>query len=106
MNGIHSSLSANFLLKQNQNLDQLREQKVKQEKELQEVSSQFESLFVNQLLATMRDSIPESDLLPDSHGEKVFHSMLDREYAKIVSKSNGLGLGKMVYEELKPQLEK
>ncbi|MBF0286394.1 MAG: rod-binding protein [SAR324 cluster bacterium] len=105
MNGIHSSLSTNFLLKQNQNLDQLREQKVKHQKELEEVSSQFEALFVNQLLATMRDSVPESELLPNSHGEKMFHSMLDQEYAKMASKSNSLGLGKMVYEELKPKLD-
>ncbi|MBF0280153.1 MAG: rod-binding protein [SAR324 cluster bacterium] len=106
MTEIRSDLSANFLLKQSQNLDKLGRQKVTKDNELREVASEFESLFVNQLLDVMRNSVPESELLPNNHGEKVFHSMLDQEYAKIASKSGKFGLAELVYQQLKPRLEK
>ncbi len=106
MTEIRANLPANFLLKQNQDLDKLNPQKIKNDEELREVASEFESLFVNQLLDVMRSSVPDSELLPNNHGEKVFHSMLDQEYSKISSKSGKFGLGEIIYQQLKPQLEK
>ena len=106
MTEIRSPLSASLLAKQHQNLDKLSQQKITKEEELREVSADFESLFVNQLLEVMRNSVPDSDLLPNQHGEKIFQAMLDQEYAKIAAKSGKFGLGEIVFQQLKPQLEK
>ena len=106
MTEIRSALSSSFLPKQNQNLDKLSQHKIEKDDDLREVASEFESLFVNQLLDVMRSSIPDSEMLPNNHGEKVFRSMLDQEYAKIASKSGKFGLGEIVYQQLKPKLEK
>lgn len=105
MKPIHSALSAQDLMQQHQ-VKQLGQQKPKKDQELREVSSDFESLFVTQMMNAMRESVPESDLLPKSNGEKVFRSMLDQEYAKMAAQSGKLGLGQMIYEQLKPQIEK
>lgn len=116
MNGINSATSAKFFLSQNgmstnRTLKQL-EQKLAvdqkntalKEDQLREVSADFESLFLSQMLNVMRGTVEESELLPGSHGEKVFRSMLDQEFAKAASKTGSLGLGEMIYKELKPSL--
>jgi Rod binding domain-containing protein len=54
----------------------------------------------------MRESSFESDLLPKSEGEKLFQSLLDEQYAKLSAKSGSLGLGEMIYQQLKSNLDK
>ncbi len=71
------------------------------EARLREVSQEFESIFVEQMLSAMRDTLsPESRLLHGGFAEEVFDDMLYREYARILSKSGGFGLADMVFDEL------
>ena len=105
MNPIHSALSSQEVMRQKQ-AEQLGQRALKKDKELREVASEFESLFITQMLKVMRESVPESELLPKSQGEKVFRSMLDQEYAKIAAHSGKFGLGPLLYEQLKPSSEK
>ena len=68
---------------------------------LKEVSQEFESIFVEQMLSAMRDTLdPESRLLHGGFAEEVFDDMLYREYARIISKSGGFGLADLVYDQL------
>ena len=73
---------------------------------LRETSSEFEAIFMKQMLKTMRESSFESNLLPTSEGEKMFRSLLDEQYAKLSAKSGSLGLGEMIYQQLKSNLDK
>ena len=73
---------------------------------LRETASEFEAIFIQQMLKSMRKTSLESDLLPKSEGEKIFRSMLDEQYAKLSAKSGSLGLGQMIYHQLKSNLEK
>ncbi len=104
MNGIHSVNSTNLLLKQSQNVEKLDSKNLKKDEELREASREFEQLFVQQMLDSMRQSVPESELVEKSQGEKIFRSMLDQEYARIASKTDSFGLGEMIYQEYKPNL--
>lgn len=105
MNPIHSALSAHDLMKHNP-VEKLGQQKIKKDQELREVASEFESLFITQMMKVMRESVPDSDLVEKSNGEKVFRSMLDQEYSKIAAQSGKFGIGEMIYQQLKPQIEK
>ena len=73
---------------------------------LREAANDFEAIFIQQMLKTMRKTSFESDLLPKSEGEKVFQSLLDEQYAQISAKSGSLGLGEMIYQQLKPKVNK
>ena len=47
---------------------------VSDDAKLREVANDFEAIFIQQMLKTMRKTSFESDLLPKSEGEKVFQS--------------------------------
>ena len=79
---------------------------VTEDAKLRETASEFEAIFIQQMLKTMRESSFESDLLPTSEGEKMFRSLLDEQYAKLSAKSGSLGLGEMIYQQLKSNLDK
>ena len=91
-------------------MDQLRElPNVKgrdDESRLREASNEFEAIFIQQLLKTMRKTSLESDFVKKSEGEKIFRSMLDEQYAILSAKSRRLGLGEMIFQQLKSNLKK
>ncbi|MHB8172367.1 MAG: rod-binding protein [Thermincolia bacterium] len=72
-----------------------------QDKEkLWDVSRQFESVFIYQMMKKMREAIPKSDLMGNSMGEEIFQGMLDEKLSEEMSKAGGIGLAQMVYEQL------
>ncbi|MFW5782109.1 MAG: rod-binding protein [Candidatus Muiribacteriaceae bacterium] len=86
----------------NHRLDQLSKQTsgTEQKEELKKTCQEFESLFVNQLMKEMRKTVDKSGFIDGGHGEEIFQSMLDEEYAKEISKSQTLGLSDMLYSQL------
>ena len=73
---------------------------------LRKASNEFEAIFLQQMLKTMRKTSLESDFIKKSEGEKIFRSMLDEQYAILSAKSGRLGLGEMIYQQLKSNLKK
>jgi flagellar protein FlgJ len=64
---------------------------------LKEVSEEFESLFLEQMLSAMRDTLNKEDrMLHGGMGEEYFGDMLYREYAKVMAKSTDFGIAEMV----------
>lgn len=70
---------------------------------LKRACAEFESLFLNYLLKSMRASVPEGGLIDQSEESKMFKSMLDEKLADEISASGGLGLGEVLYQKLKDQ---
>lgn len=70
------------------------------QQELKKAAEDFESLFIQQMLSAMRKTVPESDLFGDRKAEKMFETMLDEEMSKNMSKAGGIGLSKMIYEQM------
>ena len=68
------------------------------EEGLKQVSRQFEALFMNMVLKSMREATPSSGLL-DSSNEKVYMSMLDQQLAQNLS-GRGVGLAEAMYAQL------
>ena len=76
------------------------------EAKLREAANEFEAIFIQQMLKTMRKTSLESDFIKKSEGEKIFRSMLDEQYAIISAKSGSLGLGEMIFQQLRSNLGK
>ena len=75
-----------------------------QEKKLKKVCADFESILFFQLLKTMRQTIPKNGLLGNSHGKDTYEMMLDQKIAdEMAKKGEGLGLQKMLYNQIVKQ---
>ena len=84
----------------NTSLSQLREDaKVDPDAKADEVSRQFEALFVNMLLKSMRKATQRSELF-NSEAAKSFESMFDQEIANKVSYADGIGLADTIKRQL------
>ncbi len=64
------------------------------------VAREFEALFTGIMLKTMRETVGKDSLTYGGHGEEIYRSLLDQEYAKAISEGQGLGLSKNIEEYL------
>jgi len=69
------------------------------EKKIENVSRDFESIFLHKLLTSMRKTVPKSGLL-DSFATDMYKSMMDEEISKEMAKNKGMGMGEMIYNDL------
>lgn len=71
---------------------------------LRQVSQDFESIFLGYMMKTMRESVPKGSLWGQSQGEQIFSEMRDDEMAKGLAKAGGIGLAKLLEDQLKQTL--
>lgn len=91
---ISSSLAASA-----QSLDKLRAQAGQTpDKALKAAAQQFESVFMNMMLKSMRDATPQDGMF-DSEQTKMFTGMLDQQLAQNMS-SRGIGLADIMVKQL------
>jgi Rod binding domain-containing protein len=62
-------------------------------------AGELQVVFLTQLLAAMRKTVPESDFLPRSPARNVYEGVFDRAVAEAVAKSDPLGLVRLMGEE-------
>ena len=60
---------------------------------------EFEALFINYMLKTMRSTIQKSELLGSGMREDIYTSLFDWELSKDMASSGGIGLGKMLLRD-------
>ncbi|MBF0620289.1 MAG: rod-binding protein [Magnetococcales bacterium] len=81
--------------------NRLPNRKAIEDKKLKQSASDFEALFVQQMLKVMRQTVPQNSLFGKGHGEKLFREMLDAEYAKTISqRPNGLGIKESLMKQM------
>jgi flagellar protein FlgJ len=66
---------------------------------LDDVAAQFESIFLQQMLKSMRDATEKSDLF-DSSQMDTYQSMADQQLAVSLAESGGIGLARMMVEQM------
>jgi len=96
-----SSVNINF----NRTLGEInntrKSQSLKEDKKsLKKACVQFESIFISLILKQMRQTIPKSDFLNGSKGQKLFTNLLDQELAKEIAKRQNFGIGEILYGKL------
>ena len=68
-------------------------------KAIEEVASQFEALFIQQMMKSMRDAGPKSDLMQSDHLE-TYQSMADQQMAVSLSQQGGIGIARVLVEQM------
>jgi flagellar protein FlgJ len=71
--------------------------------EIRKVAEEFESLFLGIVLKSMRDTVQDSGLLGNSNATKIYTSMLDDEYSKIIASNRHTGIAESIENFLKGQ---
>ena len=66
---------------------------------IKEVAKQFESLFVNMMLKSMRDATPQDGML-DSSATSMYTGILDQQMSQKLSSGGGLGLADFMVKQM------
>jgi peptidoglycan hydrolase FlgJ len=66
---------------------------------LEEVARQFETVFLKMMLKSMRDTVPDSELI-DGEKTKFYESMYDDQISLDLSKRGNLGLADMIVQQM------
>lgn len=69
------------------------------------VAKQFESLFIQMMLKTMRDSIPEGGLFGDDK-TRMYQDMFDKQLSLNIASGKGIGLAAVIARQLGQQQDK
>lgn len=86
-----------------QSLDALRAQaKQSPDKALKSAAQQFESVFLNMMLKSMREATPQDGMF-DNEQTKMFTGMLDQQFAQNMA-SRGVGLADIMVKQLSRNL--
>ena len=67
--------------------------------ELKSLAHQFESIFVHQLLKSMRSTVQKTGLF-DSHATQMYESLYDEEVANLMTEQRSIGLANIIYRDL------
>lgn len=80
-------------------IDRLRESQ--DDKELMDTLREFEGIFLHMMLKEMRKTVGDGGLIEKSQGSKIFEEMHIEELSKEMSKGEGMGIAKMMYDQFK-----
>ena len=97
------TLKLNSKLQNQNNIDTNKFNSDKKLKELKEISNQFESIFINQILKQARKNKIENGLF-DSEAISTFNSMIDEQYSEILSKKTNFGISDALFNQFKSQV--
>ena len=64
-----------------------------------ETAQQFEAMFLQMMMKSMRDATPKSDLV-ESAGKDTFEAMFDKEVSVAMAKRGSLGLADMLVKNM------
>lgn len=67
---------------------------------LKEACRDFEAIFLEQMLKSMRQTVPKNGLLDGGMAEDIFEDMLYQNYAGKMADSADLGLADMLYRQI------
>lgn len=68
---------------------------------LQKMCREFESLLYRYMLDAMRKTVDTGELFHGGQAERLYTSMLDQEYAGLISRGTQRGLGDALYQQLR-----
>lgn len=77
--------------KQDETLKKISRVDPEDAKKIKAVARDFEAVFLELMLKSMRNTVPKSELIDGGNGEEIFRSMLDSEYAKAMSQQDSYG---------------
>ena len=76
------------------------EAKSGQPAKIKQLANEFESLFLEIVLKSMRETVQKSELVNGGNAEEIYRSMLDQEYAKNMAGMRQSGIGDAIEKQL------
>ena len=73
---------------------------------LKKAIEDFEAIFINQMLKSMRSTVMKSGLIDESNSEKIYTSLMDAELSKFIAADSGVGLYKVLSSQLTGEYDK
>lgn len=70
---------------------------------LKKAVEEFEALFINEMMKSMRATIQKSSLFDGGNAEEIYNSMMDSELSRFMASSGGIGLGKVLMDQIAPE---
>jgi peptidoglycan hydrolase FlgJ len=67
---------------------------------LRQAARDFESVMVEHMLKTMRQSFPKGGVLPAGPGRSLYQDLADEQLGRAISRGGGLGLGDVLIRGL------
>ena len=67
---------------------------------IRQSAQEFEAIFLESMLKSMRDSVEKGGLIDGGNAEKMYESMLDSEYAKQMSSQSMTGIAENIEKQL------
>ncbi len=68
---------------------------------IRRASQMFEATFVSWLLREMRQTVPQSDLLPQGPAAGTYDQLYDNALGEAVARGNGIGLAQLLEAQLR-----
>lgn len=68
----------------------------KDAKKIRQLAEDFEAVFLETMVAAMRKTVDKSGLIDGGNAEEIYRSMLDSEYAKLMSAQRSTGLANAI----------
>jgi peptidoglycan hydrolase FlgJ len=80
-------------------LTEQRSNKVTEDK-LREVAEMYEKHFIREMMKQMKSTVQEGGFIKKNNAEKIFTDQLDDQYADQWTKSGGIGMSQLIYDQL------
>lgn len=80
--------------------EQLSQKQPQDSEEIKKLSKDFEAIFMEIVLKSMRESVDKSNFIDGGNGEQIFQSMLDSEYSKNLASQDMTGLSSSIESHL------
>ena len=72
---------------------------------LHDAATQLEGVFLQMVMSAMNDTVPKDSIFgQESASEQTWQSMLSDERAQAMAKNGGLGIGKILEDQLRNQV--
>jgi flagellar protein FlgJ len=72
---------------------------------LRQACADFESIFIHYILKAARKAHPKSGIFNNTHEGEIYRAMMDQQMARSAAKGRGVGLGRVLYEQLRHDAE-
>lgn len=70
------------------------------DQKLKEACTEFEAIFIKQMLNSMKKTVQKTGLMDGGFAEEIFDDMLYDEYALEIARSSSMGLADLLYKQL------
>lgn len=75
-------------------------------KEIKKAAEDFEAIFMELMLKSMRDTVPKEGVMSGGNAEEVYRGMLDSEYSKVMAEQQSTGLAETITRQLLETMQK